>query len=90
MTLNAVGILEKEMPQVRAGEASSKRNRKKLNIQNQETIGDPCYISLLYTPWMWSPQVPWILQLLTTKPRSHDFPLRYKPCMWTPRVSHLL
>lgn len=29
MTLNAVGILEKEMPQVRAGEASSKRNRKK-------------------------------------------------------------
>lgn len=26
MTLNAVGILEKEMPQVRAGEASSKGN----------------------------------------------------------------
>lgn len=30
MTLNAVGILEKEMPQVRAGEDSSKRNRKKI------------------------------------------------------------
>lgn len=30
MTLNAVGILEKEMLQVRVGEASSKGNRKKI------------------------------------------------------------
>lgn len=31
MTLNAVGILENEMPQVRAGEASSKGNIEKKN-----------------------------------------------------------